>query len=79
MRRSHLSSLPAGLMGLMIAAMFSATMSTLSGDYNVMASVITEDFYRRLFDQGASQRQLVLVGRFATLSVGALTIGIGMP
>ena len=35
---------PAGLMGLMIAAMFSATMSTLSGDYNVMASVlITED------------------------------------
>ena len=32
-----LKYLPAGLMGLMIAAMFSATMSTLSGDYNVMA------------------------------------------
>ena len=62
-----LEFLPAGLMGLMIAAMFSATMSTLSADYNVMASVITEDFYRRLIDPGASQRRLVLVGRLATL------------
>jgi SSS family transporter len=70
--------LPAGLMGLMIAAMFSATMSTLSGDYNVMASVITEDIYRRLFDKEASQKRLVLVGRIATLVVGALTIVIGV-
>ena len=40
--------LPAGMLGLMIAAMFSATMSTLSGDYNVCASVLTNDVYRRL-------------------------------
>jgi SSS family solute:Na+ symporter len=73
-----LEFLPAGLMGLMIAAMFSATMSTLSADYNVMASVITEDLYRRLIDPGASQRRLVLVGRLATLAVGVLTVGIGM-
>ncbi|HEY7786702.1 MAG TPA: sodium:solute symporter family protein [Pyrinomonadaceae bacterium] len=73
-----LKYLPAGLMGLMIAAMFSATMSTLSGDYNVMASVITEDIYRRLFDKEASQRRLVIVGRLATLIVGTLTIGIGI-
>jgi hypothetical protein len=52
-----LQFLPVGLMGLMIAAMFSATMSTLSGDYNVMASVITEDIYRRLFDKDASQKR----------------------
>lgn len=70
--------LPAGLMGLMIAAMFSATMSTLSGDYNVIASVITEDIYRRLFDKNASQRRLLIVGRLATLVIGALTITIGI-
>lgn len=70
--------LPAGLMGLMIAAMFSATMSTLSGDYNVMASVITRDIYHRLFDKQASERRLVIVGRLATLLVGVLTIGIGV-
>jgi len=73
-----LKFLPAGLMGLMIAAMFSATMSTLSGDYNVMASVITEDIYRRLFDKEATQRRLIIVGRVATLLVGALTITIGI-
>jgi SSS family transporter len=73
-----LQFLPIGLMGLMIAAMFSATMSTLSGDYNVMASVITEDIYRRLFDKDASQRRLVIVGRIATLIVGILTIVIGI-
>ena len=70
--------LPAGLMGLMIAAMFSATMSTLSGDYNVMASVVTKDIYHRLIDKGASERRLVLVGRIATLLIGALTILIGI-
>ena len=70
--------LPAGLMGLMIAAMFSATMSTLSGDYNVMASVVTEDIYRRLFDKEASQKRLVVVGRIATLAIGITTIGIGV-
>jgi hypothetical protein len=53
-------------------------MSTLSADYNVMASVLTEDVYRRLIDPGASQRRLVLVGRLATLAVGVLTVGIGM-
>jgi solute:Na+ symporter, SSS family len=73
-----LKFLPAGLMGLMVAAMFSATMSTLSGDYNVMASVITEDIYRRLFDKEASQKRLVLVGRLSTLVIGALTIIIGI-
>ncbi|HVF47152.1 MAG TPA: hypothetical protein VNA17_06275, partial [Pyrinomonadaceae bacterium] len=73
-----LKFLPVGLMGLMIAAMFSATMSTLSGDYNVMASVITEDIYRRLFDKDASQKRLVIVGRVATLVVGMLTIVIGI-
>jgi Na+/proline symporter len=73
-----LEFLPAGLMGLIIAAMFSATMSTLSADYNVMASVITEDVYRRLVDPQASQRRLVLVGRLATVAVGLITIVIGM-
>jgi SSS family transporter len=73
-----LSYLPAGLMGLMIAAMFSATMSTLSGDFNVIASVLTQDIYHRLFAKNASQRRLVLVGRLATLLVGATTVGIGV-
>lgn len=70
--------LPAGLMGLMIAAMFSATMSTLSGDYNAMASVLTGDVYHRMLNPRASERRLMLVGRITTVLVGALTILIGI-
>jgi Na+/proline symporter len=72
-----LKYLPPGLVGLMIAAMFSATMSTLSGDFNVTASVITNDIYHRLLDRKATARRLVLVGRLATLFAGAVTVGIG--
>lgn len=73
-----LKYLPAGLVGLMIAAMFSATMSTLSGDFNVIASVITEDLYHRLVSPRASQRALVIVGRLATLFAGLATLSIGV-
>jgi hypothetical protein len=62
----------------MIAAMFSSTMSALSGDYNVCANVLTTDVYRRLLRPAASQRELVLAARFMTVLVGALSIGLGL-
>jgi len=68
--------LPAGMMGLMVAAMFSATMSMLSSDYNVCANVLTVDVYRRLLRPNASQRELVLVGRLSTLRGGVLSLGL---
>ncbi len=68
--------LPAGMFGLVIAAMFSATMSMLSSDYNVCASVLTNDLYRRLVRPAASQRELVWVGRLMTLGVGLLALGL---
>lgn len=67
--------LPPGMLGLAIAAMFAATMSTLSGDYNVSASVLTNDVYRRLVRPNASQRELVFVGRLMTLLIGLIALG----
>ncbi len=69
---------PAGMLGLAIAAMFAATMSTLSGDYNVCASVLTNDVYRRLIRPQASQRELVNVGRIMTLVIGIIALGAAM-
>ncbi len=66
--------LPAGMLGLVVAAMFAATMSMLSSDYNVCANVLTNDVYRRLIRPAASDRELVLVGRIATLLVGGLAL-----
>ncbi|MGI6461273.1 MAG: sodium:solute symporter family protein [Candidatus Hydrogenedentales bacterium] len=70
--------LPAGMLGLAIAAMFAATMSTLSGDYNACAGVLTNDVYRRLFRPKASQRELVTVGRLMTLLVGVVALGTAL-
>lgn len=70
--------LPMGMLGLLIAAMFSATMSTLSGDLNVCASVLTNDVYRRLVRPNASERELVTVGRIMTLLAGAFSVSIAV-
>ncbi len=68
--------LPSGIMGLMIAAMFAATMSVLSAEYNVTASVLTRDIYQRVFRPNASGKESLLVGRLMTLLVGTIvTIG----
>lgn len=70
--------LPAGMMGLMISAMFAATMSMLSGDYNVCANVLTHDIYRRLIRPHASQRELVQVGRITTILIGILALAAAL-
>ncbi|GAB3958691.1 hypothetical protein GCM10028805_53510 [Spirosoma harenae] len=71
-----LKLLPAGIMGLMVAAMFAATMSVLSGEYNVTAGVLTRDIYQRLFNPNATDKEMLWVGRLMTLVLGGLiTIG----
>lgn len=71
-----LKLLPQGIMGLMIAAMFAATMSVLSAEYNVTASVLTRDIYQRLLRKNASSKETLWVARFMTLGVGIIvTIG----
>ncbi len=71
-----LKLLPTGIMGLMVAAMFAATMSVLSGEYNVTAGVLTKDIYQRLFNPGAKGKEILWVGRLMTLFLGALiTVG----
>ncbi len=63
--------LPAGMMGLMIASMFSATMSSLNSEFNVMAGVLTKDFYQRFVKPAADDRHLVWMARATTIGVGA--------
>lgn len=70
--------LPVGMLGLIIAAMFSSTMSALSSHYNVCANVLTIDVYQRLLRPKASQRELVLVGRITTLMVGFVCMGLAL-
>lgn len=70
--------LPVGMMGILLAAMFSATMSMLSSDYNSLASVITNDIVKRLFAPKAPDRTLVFIARMATLAVGLIAMVLAM-
>jgi Na+/proline symporter len=66
--------LPAGIMGILLAAMFAATMSASDAEYNVMAGVVTRDIYRRLFRPEATDQQQIRVARVATTVIGGLVI-----
>ena len=61
--------LPVGIAGLIIAALFAASMSTLSSSMNSVATVYCEDFYR-LFRPQASDRDRLRVMKLASLVVG---------
>ena len=68
------SVLPPGMLGLMFAAMFSATASMVSSQLNVFAGVLTNDFYRPFLNPQASESTLVKTGRVFTALLGALLV-----
>jgi SSS family solute:Na+ symporter len=69
-----LKVLPAGMVGVVIAALISATMATVSADFNSIASVLTQDVYHRLVRPDASAKHLLRIGRLITLIVGSLSL-----
>jgi Na+/proline symporter len=62
-----LTKLPTGLLGLVLASLIAAYMSTISTHLNWGASYIVNDFYKQQINPTASEKQLVNVGRFATV------------
>ena len=72
------SVLPVGMVGLMIAAMFSATASMVSSQLNVFSGVMTHDIYRPLAKVSEEDAKLVWVGRIITLLLGGLLIMIAL-
>ena len=66
--------LPAGMLGLMVAAMFSATASSLSAHINVFAGVLTEQFYGRFLRPLSDQRERVRAGRMFAVAIGLALI-----
>ena len=62
-----LSLLPAGLLGLVLASLSAAFMSTISSHLNWGASYISIDFYKRFIKKSASEKEIVLIGRISTV------------
>jgi Na+/proline symporter len=66
--------LPAGLVGLVIAVIFAATMSASAGEINSLATVTVVDLYRRYWRPGASDHHYVVASRAATLFWGVYAV-----
>lgn len=66
--------LPTGMLGLMIAAMCSATASTVTTYLNVFAGAFTTEFYKGIFRKDATEKELVVVGRVFTILLGGVAM-----
>ncbi len=71
------NSLPAGVRGLLIAAILAAAMSNLSAALNSLTSTVVVDFYSRLFPTSTEEHRLSL-SRKITVVCGAILFGVAL-
>jgi len=64
------SLLPHGILGLVICGLLSAQLSTIAGNLNGVATMITSDIYESIFNKRADNKIILLVARFMTFAVG---------
>lgn len=69
--------LPAGLVGLILAAILAASMSSISSDLNSIATVATQDYFRR-FVPGLSDRAQLMIGKLIVLLAGVAAAWIAI-
>jgi solute:Na+ symporter, SSS family len=61
--------LPAGLLGLVVASLIAAYMSTTASQLNWGSSYLVNDFYGRFYNPTATEKQKVTFGRFSTVTL----------
>jgi len=66
------SAMPVGLVGLLIAAIFAAAMSTIAGELSALSTASVIDFYRRFVRAEANDAHFLNVSRLATVFWGLL-------
>jgi len=67
--------LPVGVVGLLVAVIFSAAMSSTSGEINSLSAVTVIDIYRRHVKPDASDRHYLIASRIATVFWGCFAMG----
>lgn len=68
-----LTKLPSGLLGVVLASLVAAYMSTISTQLNWGSSYIVFDFYKRQINPNATEKQMVAVGRISTVLLMVLS------
>jgi Na+/proline symporter len=73
-----INSMPVGLVGLILAAILAASMSSTSAELNALASTTVVDIYKRLIRQEGSDRHYLRISRAATVFWGMVAVGFGL-
>lgn len=73
-----LKTLPNGLIGLFLAAMFAATMSSLDTHFNVASAIVSRDIYKGVLRPNATDQEMFFVGKLSTLVIGSAVIILGV-
>ena len=68
--------LPAGLMGLVVAAMMAGVMSTVGDNLNFGSQVMLNDIYRRWLVRSASERAYLIAGKVCMLVILGISLGV---
>ena len=66
------TQLPVGMSGLVIAAIFAASMAVMSAGINALTTATTVDFYQRLYRPDAPEQHYATIGRIGTVCWGVL-------
>ncbi|TVR36533.1 MAG: sodium:solute symporter [Cryomorphaceae bacterium] len=66
--------LPAGLVGLLLAVIFSGAMSSTSAELNALATTTAVDFYQRKVNREPGERKMLMMSRGFTLAWGLLAV-----
>lgn len=73
-----LTFLPSGFLGLVVASLIAAFMSTISTHLNWGSSYIVHDFYRRFVHREASEKHLVMAARVCTVIIMIIASLVGL-
>ena len=69
---------PAGIVGLIFAAILSAAMGTISSGFNSSATIYMIDIHKRYINKNITDRQQLRILYFATIVIGLIATGVGI-
>lgn len=72
------NKVPAVCLGLIVAAILSAAMSTISSGMNASATVFTKDIYKRYFNKTATDKKEFSILYISTVVFGLIGLGTGL-
>ena len=70
--------MPAGLVGLLLAVILSAAMSSTAGELNALGSTSSVDFYKRVFSPGRSEKHYLIASKWLTAFWGVVAVSFAL-